>query len=162
MDHVPKKYWTAATRGSTLGIHRGGAPSDAADRTLKIDVTRAEVDLTEILRGKVVRRVLLALSRFGPRLSKVTVRLAEPPNPLGGVDQRCRMRAWLQGTDAIHSEAINGGFETAVTRAAAQLATRMDFALDGDGHDGARPTARRGSASEAQLPKGSRHCIRPK
>ena len=100
-------------------------------------MTRAEVALSELLRGKVVRRVLLALSRFGPRVSKVTVRLTEPANPLGGVDQRCRMRAWLQGSDDIHAEAINGGFEAAVTRAAAQLAKRLDFALDGGALDGA-------------------------
>lgn len=124
-------------------------------------MTRTEVDLTEILRGKVVRRVLLALSRFGPRLSKVTVRLAEPANPLGGVDQRCRMRAWLQGTDGIHAEAINGGFEAAVTRAAAQLAKRVDFALDGGGRDGARsPTRHRPVPKARRSPKGSRHRIR--
>jgi hypothetical protein len=153
----------AAARSHTESTARG-APSDAAGRTLKIDVTRADVDLTELLRGKVVRRVLLALSRFGPRLSKVTVRLAEPPNPLGGVDQRCRMRAWLQGTDGIHAEAINGGFEAAVARAAAQLAKRVGFALDGDGHDGhgARSTARRRPEPQARPPKSSRHRIRSK
>jgi hypothetical protein len=125
---------------------------------LKIDVTRDEVDLTELLRWKVVRRVLLALSRFGPRLSKVTVRLAEPPNPLGGVDQRCRMRAWLHGTDGIHAEAINGGFEAAVTRAAAQLAKRVDFALDGDGPDGPWPAPRRRPVPRSRrAPTRSRH-----
>jgi hypothetical protein len=105
--------------------------ADAAGRTLKIDVTRADVGVSEVLRASVVRRVLLALSRFGPRVRKVSVRLAEPANPLGGVDQRCRMHAWMRQTDDIHAEAINGGFESAVTRAAAQLAKRMDFALDG-------------------------------
>jgi hypothetical protein len=104
---------------------------------LQIDVTRADVSLTKALRGRVVRSVLLALSRFGPRVRKVTVRLAEPENPLGGVDQRCRMRAWLHASDDIHAEAINGGFESAVARAAAQLAKRLDFALDGGASDGA-------------------------
>jgi ribosome-associated translation inhibitor RaiA len=98
---------------------------------LRIDVTRDDVDLSASLRGKVVRRVLLALSRFGPNVTKVSVRLAEPANPLGGVDQRCRMRAWLHGRDGIRAEAINDGFEAAVTRAAAQLAKRLIAALDG-------------------------------
>jgi len=98
---------------------------------LKIDVSGVDVSLSEGLRGKVVRRVLLALSRFGPRVRKVTVRLSEPLNPLGGVDQRCRMRAWLEQSDGIHADAINGGFEPAVARAAKQLAKRVDSALDG-------------------------------
>jgi hypothetical protein len=104
---------------------------------LRIDVTGVDVSLSEGLRGKVVRRVLLALSRFGPRVRKVTVRLAEPVNPLGGVDQRCRMRASLQESNDIRAEAINGGFEPAVARAAAQLAKRVGFALDGGASDGA-------------------------
>jgi hypothetical protein len=97
---------------------------------LKIDVTAIDVRISELLRGKVKRRVLLALSRFGPRIRKVTVCLAEPANPLGGVDQLCRMRASLRDSDDIHAEALNGGIETAVARAAAQLAKRVDSALD--------------------------------
>lgn len=102
---------------------------------MKIDVTGADVGLSAVLRGRVVRRVLLALSRFGPRVRKVTVRLAEPVNPLGGVDQRCRMRARLQESGDIHAEALNGGIEAAVARAAAQLAKRLDSALDGGASD---------------------------
>ncbi len=122
--------------------------SDAAGRALKIDVTRDEISVSEALRGSAVRGVLLALSRFGSRVRKVNVRLAEPANPLGGVDQRCRMRASLLDNDDIHSEAINGGFESAIARAAAQLARRMDFAFDADGGRGphAPPAQRRRSA----------------
>ena len=99
-------------------------------------MTGLAVSFSEVLRGKVVRSVLLALSRFGPRVRKVTVRLAQPANPLGGVDQRCRMRAWLEES-VIRSEAINGGIEAAVARAAAQLAKRVDAALDGGANDAA-------------------------
>jgi hypothetical protein len=67
----------------------------------------------------------------------VTVHLAEPVNLLGGVDQRCRMRARLRESDDIHAEAINGGIEAAVARAAARLAKRVDFALEGGARDGA-------------------------
>ena len=99
-------------------------------------MTAADAGLSEVVRGKVVRHVLLALSRFGPRVRRVKVYLTEPPNPLGGIDQMCRMRAWLQESDDIRAEAINGGIETAVARAAAHLAKRVDAALDG-GNDGA-------------------------
>jgi hypothetical protein len=104
---------------------------------LRVDVT-GDVLVSDVLREKLVRHVLLALSRFGPRVRKATVRLAAPANPLGGVDQRCRIHAWLKDTDDLHAEAINGGFEEAVVRAAAQLATRVGSALDGDGNHAAK------------------------
>ena len=95
---------------------------------------------SEAVRGMAVRRVLLALSRFGGQVRRVTVRLAEPANPLGGVDQRCRMRASLQASDDIHAEAINGRIEAAVARAAMRLAKRVGWALDGAGSDGFHAT----------------------
>ena len=119
---------------------------------MRIDVTRADVGISAVLRGRVVRRVLLTLSRFGPRLRKVSVRLSEPRNPLGGVDQRCRMRVWLQERNGIHAEAINGGFEAAVSRAARQLAKRMDLALDGGGRTRPRPLGRAGRQPQAIPP----------
>jgi hypothetical protein len=113
---------------------------------LKIDVRGGEGGLSEALRGKVVRRVLLALSRFGPQVKSVTVSLTEPVNALGGVDQRCRMRAFLLKHDDIRAEAINGGFESAVARAVAQLASRVEVVLDGHGKHAAPSGARRDSA----------------
>jgi hypothetical protein len=60
---------------------------------LTIDVTSAGLVLTKALRGEVRRRVLLGVSRFGPEVHRVTAHLAAARNPLGGVDQRCRVRA---------------------------------------------------------------------
>jgi hypothetical protein len=97
---------------------------------LRIDVMGADL-LSEAVREMAVRRVVLALSRLGRGVRKVTVRLAKPANPLGGFDRRCRMRAWLQASDDIHVEAINGRMEAAVARAAARLAKRVGWALDG-------------------------------
>lgn len=112
---------------------------------MKIDVRGVDVGVSELLRDKVVRRVLLTLSRFGPRVRSVTVCLAEPANPLGGFDQCCHMRARLQERDDIHVEAINGGFEAAVARAATQLAKCMDFTLhEGTGDGGGAPRGARG------------------
>ena len=156
MDRVPKKYWTGMPAGPRLTTAAKGASSDAGDRVLKIDVTGVQGRLSETLRGKAVRRVLLALSRFGPRVRKVTVCLSEPVNPLGGVDQRCRMRVWLRGSDGIRAEAIDGAFELAVARAAAQIAKRVDSALGGDARHAVAPppgARRRGTLG----PRGRTH-----
>jgi hypothetical protein len=105
---------------------------------VRIDVTSAGFVLTSTLRDEVRRRVLLSLSRFGPEVHGVTARLAECPNPLGGFDQRCRVRARLLSGLVVRAEAINGQIETAVGRSAARLALHVAAALDG-GVSGPRP-----------------------
>jgi hypothetical protein len=109
---------------------------------LTIDVTSAGFVLTTALRGDVRRRVLLEMSRFGREVHAVTARLAEASNPLGGVDQRCRIRARLQSGLVLRAEASNGQIETAVGRSAARLGLRVAEALDG-GAEGRRPAPAR-------------------
>jgi len=114
---------------------------------MTIDVTSAGFVLTKALRGEVRRRVLLSMSRYGPEVHGVTARLAAAHNPLGGVDQRCRVRARLQSGLVLRAEAMNGVIETAIGRSVAHLALLVAVALDGAG--GRRPPApglrRRGS-----------------
>jgi hypothetical protein len=96
-------------------------------------VTSAGVVLSDGRRANIVRRVLLALSRFAPRVRRVAVRLEEAANLLGGCDQECDMRLWLKDGDLIQAHAIHDAFEDAVDRAAAQLAKRVALKLDGSG-----------------------------
>jgi hypothetical protein len=98
---------------------------------LTIDVTSAGFVLTKSLRGEVRRRVLLSMSRFSPKVHGVTARLAEARNPLGGVDQRCRVRARLHSGLVLRAEAMNGQIGTAVGRSVAHLALLVAEALDG-------------------------------
>jgi hypothetical protein len=98
---------------------------------LRIDVTGAGLVLTKALRLEVRRRVLLAMSRFGQEVHGVTARLGESQNPLGGIDQCCRIRARLRSGLVLRAEAINGRIETAVGRSAARLALHVAAALDG-------------------------------
>jgi len=132
---------------------------------LRIDVTSAGLALTKALRGDVRRRVLLAMSRFGREVHGVTAHLGESHNPLGGVDQRCRMRARLQSGLVLRAEAINGQIETAVGRSAARLGLHVAAALDGGDERQRRPGAPRTSgrgtamvtfASSARTPAGRR------
>ena len=107
--------------------------------SLTIEVTGAGFVLTKSLRGDVRRRVLLALSRFGPEVHGVTARLAAARNPLGGVDQRCRVRARLQSGLVLRAEAMNGLIHTAIGRSVAHLALLVADALERS--DGRRPPA---------------------
>jgi len=85
--------------------------------------------LTETLLGDARQRILLSMSRLGPEVRVITVRLAEAPNPLGGVDQACRVRARLRSGLVLRAEALNGRIEVAVSRCAAHLALLVDEAL---------------------------------
>lgn len=113
------------------------APSDAVGEVerLRVDVRGDGVGVSQVLRGKVVRRVVLALGRFGKRVRQVTVRMAEPANRQAGVERRCRMRAWLKGGGDVAAEAIDSGFETAAVRALVQLEQRLAFVLSEDAGD---------------------------
>ena len=98
---------------------------------MTIAVKSTGLGLTKALRGEVRRRVLLALSRFGPEVHDVRAHLAEPRNPLGGVDRRCRVQARLQSGLVLRAEAINGQMKAAVGRSVAHLALLVAEALDG-------------------------------
>jgi hypothetical protein len=116
---------------------------------LRIDVTGTGFVLTKALRVEVRRRMLLVMSRFGPEVHGVTARLAECQNPLGGVDQRCRVRARLRSGHVLRAEAVNGGLETAVGRSAARLARLVGATLDGgDGRQRPAPTLRHRRSDE--------------
>ena len=111
-------------------------------------MTSAGIVLTKTRRGEVRRRVLLAMSRCGREVDGVRAHLAESSNPLGGVDQRCRVRVRLQSGLVLRAEAIGGQIETTVGRSATRLALLVAAALDG-GAGGRRPATpplhRRGS-----------------
>jgi len=114
---------------------------------MTIDITSAGLVLTKGLRGEVRRRVLLGMSRFGPEVHGVTARLAAVHNPLGGVDQRCRVEARLQSGLVLRAQAMNGLIEMAIGRSVDHLALLVAEALDGAGgrHPSAPGLPRRGS-----------------
>ena len=103
-------------------------------------MTSAGLRLSAEQKERVVRRVQLAFCRFGPRVRKVRVRLAELTSPLGELGQRCRMRVSIQAHDGIEVEVSNGQIDVAVARAATRLAARVASALDG--HPRVVPRAR--------------------
>jgi hypothetical protein len=110
---------------------------------LRIAVTSTGFVLTTAVKVEVRRCVLLAMSRFGQEVQGVAVRLTESQNPLGGVDQRCRVRARLRSGPVLHAEAINGELTTAAGRSAARLQRLVTAELDGG--DGRPPPRPRGS-----------------
>jgi hypothetical protein len=95
---------------------------------LRVEVAGAGLDISIDLRRSVERRLLYALTRFGTRVERVAVRLSDVANPLGGVDRRCQMQAWLGEGSVVHVETLDG--PSAIARAVTRLAQRVEWALD--------------------------------
>jgi len=96
-----------------------------------MEVTSVGFALTRDLRGEVRRRVLLAISRFGPEIEDVAVRMTESENPLGGLDRRCWVQARLRSGQLLKAEAVNGELDEALGRSTERLARLVAVALDG-------------------------------
>jgi hypothetical protein len=94
----------------------------------------------------------------------VAVRLSDVANPLGGVDQRCRMRAWLTGKKNVRVETMDGPL--AIDRAVGRLAERVGWALvDGRAEETTRlrpvvSAVERAGPAEARHPHASREAGR--
>ena len=113
---------------------------------MRIDVTSAGLRLTKACRGRVRRRVLLELSRFGPEVRRAVVHLTESRHALGGSDQRCRIRARLNSGRVLQAEAVDGRPEEAAGRSAVRLALFVAAACgDGGLHLGGQALRDRGS-----------------
>jgi hypothetical protein len=113
---------------------------------LRIDVTSAGLRMTKACRGRVRRRVLLELSRFGPEVRRAAVHLTESHHPLGGSDQSCRIRARLNSGRVLEAEAVDGLLEGAAGRSAVRLALLVAAACgDGALHLGRHALRDRGS-----------------
>lgn len=83
---------------------------------LNIRVRKLMVD--EATRVLVARRLRFALSRFGERIVKATVKLEDVNGPRGGVDKRCHVTVILRPTGMILIEDHDADLRTAVNRAA--------------------------------------------
>jgi hypothetical protein len=78
-------------------------------------------------RRGLTQRLLFALGRFSRQVERVTVSLSDVTNPLGGIDRRCQMRAWLRQGGSVAVQTVDGA--GAVDRAATRLATRVEWAI---------------------------------
>jgi putative sigma-54 modulation protein len=88
---------------------------------MKIDI-RSRGKLPDHLRAHVERRVRFALGRFGHRIQRVTVSVADVNGPRGGVDLRCRVIADLGSLGRLTAEWADNSLTAAVDRAADRIA----------------------------------------
>jgi putative sigma-54 modulation protein len=83
---------------------------------------RSKGKLPDRLRAYVERRIRFALSRFGNRIQRVTVRVADLNGPRGGVDRQCRAMADLGSLGRLTAESVDDSVRAAVDRTVDRIA----------------------------------------
>jgi len=110
--------------------HPGDVPwfSHRGDE-MKIQIRWRNVEVTEVLRTRVERRLRFALSRFGERIGRVLLRFSDT-NGLGGdVDKRCQINVGLT-PKSVEVEHIDADLFVALDRAADRASRAVARALD--------------------------------
>jgi putative sigma-54 modulation protein len=107
---------------------------------MKITISTHQVVLSPDDSSLVMRRLFYALSRFAPRIARVTAVISDENGPRGGIDTTCRLILKLQngGQLVVEDRAAEpivavGGAAERVARKLARLVTRR--------RDAARSTA---------------------
>lgn len=88
---------------------------------MKLDIRGHHLKVTDALQAYIERQLQFALSRFGARVSHVTVRVTDLNGPRGGVDKQCRMAAAVPSSGHIRAEVIDADLYTAIDRAADRI-----------------------------------------
>ena len=63
---------------------------------IKVHIRNHDVDITDVLRIHVERRLGLALARFANRIGRVTVRFSHADGDTSGTHKRCRIEVGLR------------------------------------------------------------------
>jgi ribosomal subunit interface protein len=96
---------------------------------MQFDIRGRGIPLTEALRAHCERRLRFALSRFGPRLGRVVVRLSDVNGPRGGVDKRCQAVLAVSGGRTVTVESEDADLYAAIDRVADRMGQAVSRAL---------------------------------
>ncbi|MFB3920242.1 MAG: HPF/RaiA family ribosome-associated protein [Terriglobia bacterium] len=88
---------------------------------MQLEVRSQNVDLADALQGYIERRMRFSLSRFGPRVGRVKVRLSDVNGPRGGVDKSCRASVQVLPSGNVVVEETALSLFTAIDRVADRL-----------------------------------------
>ena len=79
------------------------------------------VEVSEVLKEYIERRIGFAVDRFESRLSTVNVSLSDANGPRGGEDKVCQLNAEIEGGGAVLIEEAGFTYTTAVDVASRRL-----------------------------------------
>lgn len=97
-----------------------------------LDFAGQGLEVGGAVRERVERRLGFALARFGDRVGRVAVHLADVNGPRGGVDRRCRIVADVPGPGAapVVVEEAGDDLNAVIDRAAERVGRAVRRRLD--------------------------------
>jgi len=121
---------------------------------VRILIRNRNVELVDGGRERIERSLRYALGRFGQRVRRVTLGLADLNGPRGGVDKRCRVSVALEPRGGVFIEEDSADVFAAVDGAVERLARSVERKLGRDRELDGR-AVRRGKATPvlAGLPR---------
>jgi putative sigma-54 modulation protein len=111
---------------------------------MRLEIRSRDVEIGQELRGSIERRLRFLLGRFGTRVGRVTVYLAELDGPRGGIDKRCRIVVRLVHSGQILVEYADTDLGAALERAADRVGQSVGRELERRRERGDELAARRG------------------
>lgn len=93
---------------------------------MQVYIRARKIDGDEALRAHVERRLRFALSRFGERIARVTVRFDDANGTRAGVDKQCQIDVALRPSGKVRVEDIDADLHTVVDRAADRVARAVE------------------------------------
>ena len=97
---------------------------------MRLIITGKKVELGEALREHIERRVYFALSRFSPRISRISVTVEDVNGPRGGIDKRCCIVVKLDRVEELQVEITDADVYDAVAAAADRVGRSVQRKLD--------------------------------
>jgi ribosomal subunit interface protein len=96
---------------------------------IKVQVRKRDIEMTDVLRTHVERRLRLALSRFADRIGRVIVRLSQAAGDRSGSYKRCQIEVGLRSRQ-VQVEDIDGDLFAAVNHATDRVSRSVARALE--------------------------------
>jgi ribosomal subunit interface protein len=88
---------------------------------MKLEISGQRIEETQGLSAHIERRLRFTLGRFGARVGRVAVTMADLHEPRGGIDKQCRMTAAIVPKGKIIVDVNDADMFSAVDRAADRL-----------------------------------------
>ncbi|MGE0681153.1 MAG: HPF/RaiA family ribosome-associated protein [Candidatus Binatia bacterium] len=115
---------------------------------MKLEIVGQRIEVTEAVSTHIERRLRFTLGRFGARIVRVTVTLADLSELRGGINKQCRMIAAIVPQGEAVVEANDVEILSAIDRAAERLGRVLTYELERRrGQTIRKPEAARISAS---------------
>ena len=97
---------------------------------MKLSISGKNIKVDDAMKEHIDRRIRFALSRFSPRISRVSVTVEDVNGPRGGIDKRCRILVKLDRMEELQVEITDADVYAAVDAAADRVGRSVQRKLD--------------------------------